>query len=71
MTAPKAMALVPKDAPVKVPEPTVKKAYVRTVQGEMVHLHTSVRFTTDPKKVEIDQFVQAQLDAGKLMLADD
>lgn len=43
-----------------------KTAFVRAVRGEMRHLFTNVVFTTDPKKVEIDGFTQAQIDAGKL-----
>lgn len=53
------------------PTPKPNKAYIRTVQGEMVHLFTNVHFTTDPKKVEIDSFVQVQLDAGKLLISED
>jgi hypothetical protein len=48
----------------KVAQP--KAVFVRAVQGEMRHLFTNVVFTTDPKKVEIDGFLQAQIDAGKL-----
>ena len=44
------------------------KVYVRTVSGTMVHLFTNVVLTTDPKKVEIDGFLQAQIDAGKLLV---
>lgn len=43
-----------------------KLVFVRAVHGEMRHLFTNVVFTTDPKKVEVDGFLQAQLDAGKL-----
>lgn len=49
----------------------LQKAYVAAVHGDMLHLFTNVWFTKDPKKVEIDQFVQAQLDAGKLVIADE
>lgn len=52
-------------------EDQVPKAYVRTNGGTMVHLFTNVVFTTDPKKVEIDSFVQSQLDAGKLVIEAD
>lgn len=48
----------------KVVQP--KTAFVRAVRGEMRHLFTNTVFTTDPKKVEIDGFLQAQIDAGKL-----
>ena len=42
------------------------KFWVRAVHGNLLHLFTNVVFTSDPKKVEIDGFLQAQLDAGKL-----
>jgi hypothetical protein len=48
----------------KVAQP--KTVFVRAVQGEMRHLFTNVVFTSDPKKVEVDGFLQAQIDAGKL-----
>ena len=43
-----------------------KMVFVRAVHGEMRHLFTNVVFTSDPKKVEVDGFLQAQIDAGKL-----
>ena len=53
-------------------KPTPKKlAYVRAVHGALHHLFTGVTFTADPKKVEIDGFLQAQLDAGKLEIVTD
>ena len=62
-------------APVKTedaPKTRPKKAvYVRAVYGNLHHLFTGVTFTTDPKKVEIDGFLQAQLDAGKLEIVTD
>lgn len=62
-------------APVKpedAPKTRSKKAvYVRAVYGNLHHLFTGVTFTTDPKKVEIDGFLQAQLDAGKLEIVTD
>ncbi len=51
--------------------PQPRKLYLRTVSGELIHLFTNVKFTTDPKKVEVDGFVQAQIDAGKLVVADE
>lgn len=48
----------------KVEQP--KMVFVRAVHGEMRHLFTNVVFTSDPKKVEVDGFLQAQIDAGKL-----
>lgn len=54
------------------PKIRAKKAvYVRAVYGNLHHLFTGVTFTTDPKKVEIDGFLQAQLDAGKLEIVTD
>lgn len=49
----------------KKPAPD-KGVYVRAVHGEMRHLFTNVVFTSDPKKVELDSFLQAQIDAGKM-----
>lgn len=43
-----------------------KGVYVRAVYGPMRHLFTNVVFTSDPKKVELDSFIQSQIDAGKL-----
>lgn len=56
----------PKTAPKKV-----KTAYIRAVHGSMTHLYTNKVFGVDPVKVEIDGFVQAQLDAGKLEIVTD
>jgi hypothetical protein len=44
-----------------------KKIWVHTVSGRMVHLFTNTEFTTNPKQHVIDDFLQAQLDAGKLI----
>jgi len=57
----------------KTPKPDTapKKVWVRTVQGEMVHLFTSFRFSTRPERVVLDQFVQTQIDAGKLLESDE
>ena len=55
------------EKPTKTKEVAPEKGvYVRTVHGEMRHLFTNVVFTQDPKKVEIDSFLQAQIDAGKM-----
>lgn len=43
-----------------------KGVYVRAVYGDMRHLFTNVVFTSDPKKVELDSFIQSQIDAGKM-----
>ena len=68
MTQHKHTAPTPK---AETPPPSPKKLYIRTVSGELLHLFTNVTFTTDPKKVEVDGFVQAQLDARKLVVADE
>jgi hypothetical protein len=39
--------------------------------GKWCTCFTNTVFTTDPKKVDLDGFVQAQLDAGKLVIAED
>lgn len=58
------------DAP-KAKTASKKLVYVRAVHGALHHLFTGVTFTADPKKVEIDGFLQAQLDAGKLEIVTD
>ena len=45
-----------------------KRAWLRAVHGDMVNLHTNERFTTDPKKAKIDEFIASQLEAGKMEL---
>jgi hypothetical protein len=40
--------------------------YVRSMGGDFLHLYTNVVFDKNPKKVELDGFLQAQIDAGKL-----
>lgn len=42
-----------------------KIARVRSKVGEMVHLHTNETIGEVEKKIEIDAFAQAQIDAGK------
>jgi hypothetical protein len=37
----------------------------------MVDLTTNTQFTTDPKKVEINSFIQSQIDEGKLLISED
>lgn len=60
-------AAEPKVAPeVAAVEPEVESVYVVAVYGSLTHLFTNVVFTNDPKKVQIDGFLQAQIDAGKL-----
>ncbi len=54
--------------PSKWPE----RARLVTAQGRMLHLHTGHWFSQEPgKKVEIDDFIRAQLDAGKLLISED
>jgi hypothetical protein len=48
-------------------EKTVK-VFVRSAGAPLLHLFTNVWFTADPKKVEMDGFLQAQIDAGKLVV---
>lgn len=55
----------------KEKETSPKKVFVVAVNGDILHLYTNVWFTKDPKKVEVDDFVQAQLDAGKLAISDE
>lgn len=50
---------------------TLRKEYVRAVHGEMRHLFTNELFTATPKKVEIDNFIEVQVEAGKLALGED
>jgi len=52
-------------------EPKVEKVWVRTVNAPMLHLYTNTWLTHDPKKVEVDAFVRAQLEAGKLVVVDE
>lgn len=49
-------------------EKAPKTAYVVAVHGKMLHLFTNVWITADPKKMELDEFVQGQIDAGKLKI---
>ena len=44
---------------------------VRSKVGDMVHLHQNVLITGDEKKIKIDGFARAQLDAGKWELVTD
>lgn len=56
-------------APPKATPPeqrTTKPVYVRAVHGPIQHLFTGVTIGADPKQVEIDGFLRAQLDAGKI-----
>jgi len=66
------MTKVP-NAPIKdsAPKADTRKR-VRAVHGTLRHLFTNEVFTPDSdKKVEIDSFVQSQIDAGKLEIVND
>lgn len=55
--------------PTEKPEPKVKgpkKVFVQTKGGDLLHLFTNVMFGPEPKRHELDGFLQAQIDAGKL-----
>lgn len=43
-----------------------EKAYVRSNYGDFIHPYTNDRITGDGKRVEIDNWVQVQIDCGKL-----
>jgi len=57
-------------APTQAPktETKAKKVLVVAVHGEMRHLFTNDVFTSDPKPVEMDNFIEVQIAAGKLAL---
>lgn len=60
----------PKDkAAPTTPAPT--HVYVRAAQGEFLHLFTNTRFGAEAKKAPLDTFLQAQIDAGKLIVETD
>jgi len=51
---------------------TVRKDYVRSATGsDFYHLFTGEVFNAHPKKVEIDNFIEVQAEAGKLILGED
>jgi hypothetical protein len=58
-----------------VAEPTARTypeiGRVRSKVGDMMHLHQNVMITGDEKKIKIDGFARAQLDAGKWELVTD
>ncbi len=48
------------------------KETIRAVHGDLLHPYTDVRFTTtDEKRVQVDGWVKAQGDAGKLAIVAD
>ena len=42
--------------------------WVKTVYGPMVDLLTNTQMGTDPKRVEVNQFIVNQLDGGKMVI---
>ena len=45
-----------------------KKIVVRPVYGRMVHMHTAQEIDGDTEVAEIDGWLQAQIDAGKIVV---
>lgn len=66
-----AMAASIKGANTEQPAKTVEKrvyparAYVRSVVGDMLHLHTNEAITDKEVKIDVDPFAIAQIEAGK------
>ena len=54
-----------KDQTKEAPKGKAKTAYVRSKVGPMRHLHTNEEITAHEKRIELDAFTQAQIDAGK------
>lgn len=59
------MSLAKNDTP-KVE--ATKKDFVVAVHGRMLNLFTNVWITSDPKLIELDDFVRGQMEAGKLKI---
>lgn len=55
-------------APAEYPEKGYVK--VKAPTSELHHVLTGAVFSEDPKKVEIDAFVKAQIEAGKLQIVE-
>lgn len=56
----------------KAPEAKApRKAYVRVRSGRMVHMLTNAEITVKPTKMEVDGWLQAQIDAGKVIEGED
>lgn len=47
------------------------KQWVRVPTGKMLHLYTNVWITTDPKRVEVDEFLLGQIEAGKMVISEE
>lgn len=71
-----AMAASIKGANTEQPAKPVEKrayparAYVRSVVGDMLHLHTNAAVTDKEVKMDIDPFTIAQIEAGKWEIVD-
>lgn len=59
-------AAATQDTPKAAKPKAAKSVFVRATGGDIRHLFTNVVFNQDPKKVEVDGFLQAQIDAGKI-----
>lgn len=68
------MARSPSPKPVEVPEAAVqtkeapKKIQIQPVYGRMVHMHTAQEIVGVVEVDEIDPWLQAQIDAGKIVV---
>ncbi len=67
--------LVEATEPPKEPKPTrqprqPKKITIRPVYGRMVHMHTAQEIDGDTEVAEIDGWLQAQIDAGKIVVVE-
>lgn len=47
-----------------------KKITIRPVYGRMVHMHTAQEIDGDTEVPEIDGWLQAQIDAGKIVVVE-
>ena len=47
------------------------KQFIRTHKGQMVHLFTSAVFSVEPRRVVVDDFLVAQLEANKLFISEE
>lgn len=52
-------------------EVKVERAYVRSMHGPFIHPYTNEKITSDGKKVDLDNWVRVQIEAGKLALVTD
>lgn len=53
-----------------VPKAAARREYVRVPSGRMVHMMTNEEITVKPVKMEIDFWLQAQIDAGKVIVGE-